>query len=165
MNKYPNTGAIFPRQKRNPKAADFGGDVTLEGDVVDYIIRCAERGEEVKIDISAWKRQTNSGGTMLSLKVELPFSERQGGQNYGGRQQQGGRPPIRTSNGPYRGGGQREDYQPREDYGRGNQRHDTQMGGSYRSGGGQQRRGYDDRNPPPQRDFGYDDMNDPLDNL
>jgi hypothetical protein len=166
--RFPNSGAVFPRQKRNEKAADMGGDVTIEEDVLDYIVRAAENGStQVKLELSAWKRRTRDGGSMLSMKVEIPYEIRKNGGQPSGGQRQGGydrgdeRPPIRTSNGPYRGGGRDNggrDYQPRTDYGRPSPRHDTEIGGS-----GRDRPRREER---PQRDFDYNDRpRDPLDDL
>ena len=56
--KYPNAGAMFLRQKRSEKSPDMGGDIILSGDLLDYIIRCAERGDECKVELSGWKRKT-----------------------------------------------------------------------------------------------------------
>ena len=92
---YPNTGAMFAREKKSEKAADMGGDFTLEGDVLDYVIRCAERGEPVKLEIAGWKRRTRQGGQMLSVKIQTPYEQRGGGPrqnnyNRGAQPQRGG---------------------------------------------------------------------------
>lgn len=71
MEEKPNRGAMFTRQKRSDNHPDFGGDFTLGGDVLDYIIRCAENRETPKLRISAWKKQTARGGVMMSLQIQL----------------------------------------------------------------------------------------------
>lgn len=76
---FGSGGAMFVREKKSQNAADYGGDVTLEGDVLDYIVRKAANGEEVKVEIGGWKRQGRNG-SFLSLKVQLPYAERQSGQ-------------------------------------------------------------------------------------
>lgn len=117
MAEYPNTGALFVRQKKNPKAADYGGDVTIDGEVLDYILRQRERGQEVKIVLSGWKRMGRGNTTFISLKVEVPWQERiqasvsqsqqpRQNSNYGNQrggygEQSGGRAPIQTSRGQY----------------------------------------------------------------
>lgn len=107
---YPNSGAMFARQKRSERAADFSGQFTLDGDVLDYILRCAERGDKVELDISGWKRHTTNSGQMLGLKIELPLAVRQpdrrpqqGGYNRGG----GG--------GSYRSGNREQERYPSRD--------------------------------------------------
>lgn len=125
--RYPNSGAMFAREKRSEKAADFGGQFTLDDDILDYIVRKAERGEPVELEISGWKRRSTNGGTLLGLKIELPWKERggdRGGRSTGGNNFRSG------------SGGDR----PREN---------VQARGSYRSGGGQPR--YPSRNEEPGR--------------
>lgn len=103
-SKYPNSGAMFARQKRSERAADFGGQFTIDEDVLDYVLRCAERGQKVELEISAWKRQTSNSGQMLGLKIELPLSERNPSRNTQSR-----------PGGSYRsGGGEQSRYQSRD---------------------------------------------------
>lgn len=107
--KFPNSGAMFARQKRSEKAPDFGGQFMLENEVLDYVIRCAERGDPVELEISGWKRRTTNDGVMLGLKIELPYSVRssqqattnpqQGRGTYRSQPRQGGEP---YRNDPYR---------------------------------------------------------------
>jgi hypothetical protein len=72
-------GALFVRDKngRSAMAPDWGGDVTLEGDVLDYVLRKAQSGGEVKLELSAWKRQGRNNTTFISLAVQTPYAERQ----------------------------------------------------------------------------------------
>lgn len=88
---YDNSsgGAMFVRQKKHPKAADYGGDFTLTGDVLDYVLREAERGNPVKLEISGWKRQGRGNTTFISVNVQTPYSERGGGQQQNFRQGRG----------------------------------------------------------------------------
>jgi hypothetical protein len=115
---YPNSGAMFARQKKSDSASDFGGDFTLDDDVLDYVVSCAERGQPVKLEISAWKRRTQDGGSFLSLALQTPYETRggqrqqQGRGGYGGGQQRGG-----YSGGQQRGGRPqfRDDPPPRRE--------------------------------------------------
>lgn len=93
---YGSGGALFTNtNKKSPKASDYRGDVTLEGELLDYIMREAERGNPVKIELSGWKRQGRGGSTFISLSAQTPYSER------GGQQQQ---PQFRQGRGSYNEG-------------------------------------------------------------
>ena len=130
-------GALFSRQKRNDAAPDMGGDITIEGDELDFLIRCAEEGKPVKLEISAWKKRTRDGGSFLSLSAQIPYAVRNEGsgrndRNDGYRDDRGGnRADIQTTRGTYRSGRGGDDYE-RRDYGRPQPNHDTQIGGSAR---------------------------------
>jgi hypothetical protein len=80
-----NRGALFPKQKRSPKAADMDGHIEIGADVLQHILDNAQGGGLVKIRLSAWRRQLRQGGTMLSLKAEVPWQGDQQ-QGYGNRQ-------------------------------------------------------------------------------
>ena len=99
-NKYPNSGAMFAREKRNERAADFSGQFTIDDDVLDYVIRKAEQGEPVELDISGWKKRTTSSGTMLGLQIRLPYRDRQNSDRP--RENNARQQPAR---GTYRSGG------------------------------------------------------------
>lgn len=159
---YPNSGALFNRKKASERAADMGGDLTFEGEVLDYILRCVENREPVKIELAAWRRSSNSAGGWLSLKAEIPYEIRKGQSS--SRPAQGTYPrqqPDRDERprDEYRGGRSAppaDEYRGREnrDY---NPRHDTQIGGSQRDYNGG--RGRDDRRDddfPPRRGGGLD---------
>lgn len=157
-NNYPNSGTLFVRQKKGPKAPDYGGDFTLDGDVLDYIIRKAERGEPVKLDISGWKRMGRNNTTFVSINIQTPYSERSG--NDGQRATPSGRTgyqnqsrgyqrePIQTSRGQYQRQGDMID-DPRQAQGRGGYDDHRQQG----------RGGYVDRGR--NQNF-HDELNDDL---
>lgn len=77
QNKYPNSGALFARQKRTPNSADVGGDFTIDGDVLEYILREARKGS-VKLEISGWRKMGRSNEPFTSIKVAIPWKDRQG---------------------------------------------------------------------------------------
>lgn len=114
MNQYPNSGTLFTRDKKNPKAADYGGDMTIDAEVLQYLLAKARNGEEVKLELSGWRRQGRNNTNFISLKVDIPYSERQnrtgqgqgvqGGRQYS-RPYPDERPPIQTSRGQYDRGG------------------------------------------------------------
>lgn len=126
MSNFGSGGAMFVRQKKSPKAADYSGDFTLEGDVLDYVLREAERGNPVKLEIAGWKRQGRNNSVFISLNVQTPYSERGGQQPQQGFKQGRGsynqgdgsgryREQIPTSRGQYQ-----RDY-PQQGQGQGRQ--------------------------------------------
>lgn len=93
---YPNSGALFPRQKKTEKSPDMGGDFTLNGEVLQYVLDCAQRGAPVKLEIVGRRRMGRNNMSFISLNVNTPYEERGGGQRNG--QPQGypnrGNPPA-----------------------------------------------------------------------
>ena len=102
--KPQNGGALFPRQKRSENSPDMGGDLMIEGDLLNYIMQNAGSGQ-VKIELGAWRRSDRNGKSFYSLKGSPPFERpamdrgqgfgnqgygRQGGQRQGGQGGQGG---------------------------------------------------------------------------
>jgi hypothetical protein len=84
QQSYPNSGALFSQQKKSQNAPDMNGNIVISEDVLDYVLKMAQQGE-VKLEISGWRRQAQSGVNFLSLKVQTPYAERQ--QNFGDQQQ------------------------------------------------------------------------------
>jgi len=78
---FINKGSLFLRQKRSPKSPDVGGDITIGGDVLTYILDLMNKGEQmVKLELGGWRRRSRNGDDFTSLAVSIPFSER---DNYG----------------------------------------------------------------------------------
>ena len=103
--EYPNSGAMFTREKRSQNSADMSGDFTISGDVLDYILREYENGNRsVSLEIAGWKRRSSNGGQFMSVKIQTPYSERGGGQKRGNAPSRGpSRYEERTSpSRPYR---------------------------------------------------------------
>ena len=73
---YPNSGALFARQKRSQNSADVGGDFTIDGDVLDYIVREARKGS-VKLEISGWRKMGRNNQPWTSIKVAIPYALRE----------------------------------------------------------------------------------------
>lgn len=108
-----NQGAIHAQEKRSENAPDFRGEIEISGDVLNHIMRQAQAGQPVRVELAGWKRVGRSNGKpFVSLAVAIPYKERteappqrqsthaqvtQGFRNP--TQQQ--RPPIQTSRGPY----------------------------------------------------------------
>ena len=70
---FSNGGAMFPRAKKTDGAPDFGGDFTIDGELVQHIIGKIKAGEQIKIEISGWKRTDRNGKHFMSLKVRKPW--------------------------------------------------------------------------------------------
>lgn len=66
--EYPNSGALFPRQKRTDKAPDWGGEIVMEKSLIKQLMQESE-GDGVLIKISGWVRQ-GSRGEFISLKYD-----------------------------------------------------------------------------------------------
>lgn len=66
--QYPNSGALFPRQKRTDKAPDWGGEIIMEKSLIKQLMQESE-GDGVLIKISGWVRQ-GSRGEFISLKYD-----------------------------------------------------------------------------------------------
>jgi hypothetical protein len=75
-----NRGAMFARQKRSAGSPDMGGDFTLAGDVLDYVRRCIERNEPVKLEISAWRKMSRGNTPFTSIAIDIPWQVKKGGQ-------------------------------------------------------------------------------------
>ena len=86
QNDFPNSGALFPvKQKRSNNSPDQTGDIEIGEDVLDYILREAERGTKVKLELSAWIRISRNNTSFTSLKINIPYGvrmEEQGNPTY-----------------------------------------------------------------------------------
>jgi hypothetical protein len=52
--------------------------VVISEDVLDYIIRAVESGEEsVKLDLAAWIRISRNNTSFTSIKINIPYAVRQ----------------------------------------------------------------------------------------
>ena len=119
---------MFVRQKKSAKAPEYGGDFELTGDVLDYVLREAQRGNKVKLEISGWKRQGRGGGPFISIAVQVPYQKRENSGNQGYQQGRGSynegdgsgryREPIQTSRGNYQ---REENRYPERNQGQGRQ--------------------------------------------
>lgn len=70
---FSNGGAMFPRVKKSDNAPDFGGDFTIDGELLQHVIQKIKANETVKIEISGWKRTDRNGKAFMSLKVRKPW--------------------------------------------------------------------------------------------
>ena len=66
--QYPNSGALFTRDKKSEKSPEWGGEINME---ISLLKRLIEESEDdgVKIKLSGWVRQGNRG-EFISLKYD-----------------------------------------------------------------------------------------------
>lgn len=90
FEQYPNRGSLFANtNKRSENSADYNGYITMTGEVLDYVMREAERGGEVKLELSGWRRMSRNNNAFTSLSVAIPYAvrqEQQGNPTYRPRQ-------------------------------------------------------------------------------
>jgi hypothetical protein len=66
--QYPNSGALFTRDKKSEKSPEWGGDITMEVSLLKKLIEESD-GDGVKIRLSGWVRQGNRG-EFISIKYD-----------------------------------------------------------------------------------------------
>ena len=66
--QYPNSGALFMREKKSEKAPEWGGEITMEVSLLKKLIEESD-GDGVKIKLSGWVRQGNRG-EFISIKYD-----------------------------------------------------------------------------------------------
>jgi hypothetical protein len=66
--QYPNSGALFMRDKKSEKSPDWGGEITMEVALLKKLIEESD-GDGVKIKLSGWVRQGNRG-EFISVKYD-----------------------------------------------------------------------------------------------
>lgn len=68
--EYPNSGALWTStQKRNDRAPDMYGDITIEKDLLMTLMNDAQGEASVKIKLDGWRKKDKNGNAMVSLKV------------------------------------------------------------------------------------------------
>jgi hypothetical protein len=105
QQQFPNSGALLPsKNRRSENSPDYYGDITISDEVLDYVLRNAESGGEVRLELSGWSRMTRNNLNLTSLKINIPYSVRQqegGNPTYRGRYDRG-REPQRGRQPSYR---------------------------------------------------------------
>jgi hypothetical protein len=67
---YPNSGVLWTStQKRNDRAPDMYGDISIDKDLLMELINAAQGEVSVKIKIDGWRKKDKNGNAMVSLKV------------------------------------------------------------------------------------------------
>lgn len=98
-------GAFFANnRKQSQSAPDYRGELRLSREVVDNLIQQIKDGTQFPaLEISGWKKTSNSGTVYISMSGRKPYvKDGQGGGNGGG--QQGGQ-QRGNWNGGQQGGG------------------------------------------------------------
>jgi len=66
---YPNTGALWPNKyKKTDKHPDLRGAISIERAILKELLSSGE--DEIKINLSGWKRETRNGDEFLSLAFD-----------------------------------------------------------------------------------------------
>ena len=66
--EYPNSGALWTStQKRNDRAPDMYGDITIEKDLLMTLMNEAQGEASVKIKLDGWRRKDKNGNAMVSI--------------------------------------------------------------------------------------------------
>ena len=134
--RFPNSGALFPvKQKRSDNSPDFTGNITIADDVLDYILREAQNGNEVQLEMSAWLRISRNNTNFTSLKINIPYAV---------RMEEGGNPVYRQTGG-------RPNFNRRQDD-RQDQRQPQSRGNSYAQASGRTDRPEPQGRKAPQHD-------------
>jgi hypothetical protein len=70
----PNSGALFPNQKKADMHPDMKGDLHLDK---TFIIEQMDKskGPLVKISVAAWKNTSQNGLNYLSIKASEPYEK------------------------------------------------------------------------------------------
>lgn len=78
QQRFPNSGALFPtREKRTQNSPDLYGSVLIADEVLDYILREAQGGNEVLLELSAWMKISRDNTSITSIKINIPYKVRQ----------------------------------------------------------------------------------------
>ncbi len=68
----PNTGALFPNNKRSDNHPDHRGDIHLDRAFLKRMLDKVE-GDVIAVSVSAWTKRANSGLEFLSLSISEPY--------------------------------------------------------------------------------------------
>lgn len=69
----PNTGALFPNNKRSDNHPDHRGDIHLDRSFIKRMLDKVD-GDIITVSVSAWNKRANSGMEFLSLSVSEPYT-------------------------------------------------------------------------------------------
>lgn len=68
----PNSGALFPNQKRSDNHPDHRGDIHLDRSFLKRMLDKVE-GDVITVSVSAWSKTAKSGMEFLSLSISEPY--------------------------------------------------------------------------------------------
>jgi hypothetical protein len=70
----PQTGSLFPNQKKSDNHPDMKGDVYLDKTfLIDMMDK--SKGNLVKISLAAWKKESAKGLKYLSMTLSEPYEK------------------------------------------------------------------------------------------
>ena len=68
--EYPNSGVLWTStQKRNDRAPDMYGDISIDKDLLLELMDGAQGESSIKIKIDGWRKKDKNNNAMVSLKV------------------------------------------------------------------------------------------------
>lgn len=68
--EYPNSGVLWTStQKRNDRAPDMYGDISIDKDLLLELMENAQGEASIKIKIDGWRKKDKNNNAMVSLKV------------------------------------------------------------------------------------------------
>lgn len=82
QQNFGSGGAMFPRQKKNPKGPDVGGDFILTGEELQYVLDQARTGS-VKLEVNGWRRMGRNNSAFTSIRVNIPYELRKPAEDKG----------------------------------------------------------------------------------
>ena len=83
MAEFGSGGALFVQQKKsNSNSPDWGGDLEIKADELDYILREAKQGNPVKLRLAGWRKQNRDGSIRINLALSIPREQQQSPGGY-----------------------------------------------------------------------------------
>jgi hypothetical protein len=78
FEQKPNSGALFPNDKKADTHPDMKGDLFLDKTFLIDMMDQA-KGSLVKISIATWKKKSAKGLDYLSMSASAPYVKKEGG--------------------------------------------------------------------------------------
>jgi len=81
--QYEDFGKLFRNERKdvndpNDKKPLLQGYVNLNAEILDYLVTAAEAGQELRVEVAAWKFVSKAGKTFYSLIPQVPYAVKQG---------------------------------------------------------------------------------------
>ena len=94
--EYHGFAIFYNDKKQRQSSPDYSGNGTLSPEVLDYITECWKNGQNPKLEVVGWMKQSQRGTKFQSININIPWEVRKERQEGGGndrqpRQQQRGR--------------------------------------------------------------------------
>lgn len=76
--KYPPRGALFiNRKKTSDKHPDMQGNLEISRELLGELVAQAKAGKPIKMDLSAWSKQSDKAGKWLSMSASKPYEKQE----------------------------------------------------------------------------------------